>query len=66
MSSVKHLFIVNPVAGNGIALRITKTIHMLFKELKLKYEDIDYEIVYTKEAGHAPEIARKYSSKGAY
>jgi len=66
MSSVKHLFIVNPVAGNGIALRITKTIHMLFKELKLKYEDIDYEIVYTKEAGHATEIARKYSSKGDY
>ena len=47
MSSVKHLFIVNPVAGNGIALRITKTIHMLFKELKLKYDEIDYEIVYT-------------------
>lgn len=66
MSSYKHLFIVNPVAGNGIALRITKTIDMLFKELKLKYEDIDYEIVYTKEAGHATEIARKYSSRGDY
>ncbi|MBR0575751.1 diacylglycerol kinase family lipid kinase [Proteiniclasticum sp. BAD-10] len=66
MATVKHLFIVNPVAGNGIALRMTDTIHKLFKELKLKYTDIDYEIVYTKEEGHATEIARRYSAKADY
>ncbi len=66
MGTVKHLFIVNPVAGNGIALRMTNTIHKLFNELKLKYQDISYEIVYTKEEGHATEIARRYSSMGDY
>lgn len=66
MGVVKHLFIVNPVAGNGIALRMTNTIHKLFNELKLKYQDISYEIVYTKEEGHATEIARKYSSMDDY
>ncbi|WP_312649477.1 diacylglycerol kinase family lipid kinase [Proteiniclasticum sp.] len=66
MGTVKHLFIVNPVAGNGIALRMTNTIHKLFNELKLKYQDISYEIVYTKEEGHATEIARKYSRMGDY
>jgi len=66
MGAVKHLFIVNPVAGNGIALKMTNTIHKLFNELKLKYQDISYEIVYTKEEGHATEIARKYSSMDTY
>lgn len=66
MGAVKHLFIVNPVAGNGIALRMTNTIHKLFNELKLKYQDISYEIVYTKEEGHATEIARRYSRMGDY
>ncbi len=66
MGTIKHLFIVNPVAGNGIALRMTDTIHKLFKELKQKYSDISYEIVYTKEEGHATDIARKYSSKDDY
>jgi len=66
MGVVKHLFIVNPVAGNGIALKMTNTIHKLFNELKLKYQDISYEIVYTKEQGHATEIARRYSSMDNY
>ncbi len=66
MGTIKHLFIVNPVAGNGIALKMTDTIHKLFSELKLKYSDISYEIVYTKEEGHATEIARKYSSRDDY
>lgn len=66
MGAVKHLFIVNPVAGNGIALRMTNTIHKLFNELKLKYQDISYEIVYTKEEGHATEIARRYSAMDDY
>jgi len=66
MGMIKHLFIVNPVAGNGIALKMTKTIHALFNELKLKYQEISYEIVYTKEEGHATEIARKYAADEAY
>lgn len=66
MGNIKHLFIVNPVAGNGIAMKMTGTIHKLFKELKLKYQDISYEIVYTKEEGHATQIAKKYSAMGDY
>lgn len=66
MGTIKHLFIVNPVAGNGIALKMTDTIHKLFSELKLKYTDISYEIIYTKEEGHATDIARKYSSLDDY
>ncbi len=66
MGTIKHLFIVNPVAGNGIALKMTDTIHKLFTELKQKYSDISYEIVYTKEEGHATDIARKYSAKDDY
>lgn len=66
MAVVKHLFIVNPVAGEGIALKMTETIHKLFSELKQKYTDISYEIVYTKEEGHATEIAKKYSSMDDY
>lgn len=66
MGNIKHLFIVNPVAGNGIAIKMTGTIHKLFKELKLKYQDISYEIVYTKEEGHATQIAKKYSAMGDY
>lgn len=66
MSPVKHLFIVNPVAGRGISLRMARTIDRLFKELRSKYSEIDYEIVYTKHEGHATEIARDFSSMGDY
>lgn len=66
MSPVKHLFIVNPAAGNGIALRMARTIGKLFRELKQKYKDIDYEIVFTRYEGHATEIARDFSSTGDY
>lgn len=66
MSPVKHLFIVNPAAGNGIALRMARTIGKLFRELKQKYKDIDFEIVFTRYEGHATEIARDFSSTGDY
>lgn len=66
MAAVKHLFIVNPVAGDGIALKMTSLIHKIFLELKQKYPDISYEIVYTKEEGHATYLARKYSAKDNY
>ncbi|NLB19990.1 MAG: diacylglycerol kinase family lipid kinase [Clostridium sp.] len=66
MAAVKHLFIVNPVAGDGIALKMTDLIHKQFSELKQKYSDISYEIVYTKEEGHATDIARKYSAMDNY
>ena len=66
MGTVKHLFIVNPVAGRGLALKLSKTIEGLFKELQKTYGEVDYTIEYTKEEGHATELARRYSSKEDY
>ena len=66
MAVLKHLFIVNPVAGRGIALKMVEVIENIFLDLKEKYKDLDYEIVYTKEIGHATDIAKAYSSKDDY
>lgn len=52
---MKHLFIVNPVAGKGKALKLVPHINSLMEKLSLSY---DVEI--TKAPKHATEIAREY------
>lgn len=58
---MNHLFIINPAAGKGKTLKLIPEIEKIFKERK---EKCLVEI--TKEAGHATEIARKYSSSKNY
>jgi diacylglycerol kinase (ATP) len=55
----KWIFIINPVAGNGYALRLIDKI----KEMICKY-DLEAEIVYTEKKGHAIELAERYADKG--
>jgi len=57
---MKHLFIVNPIAGKGKALKLIPKIKELFNS-----ED-DYIIEVTQRPGHATEIARSYSNTGNF
>jgi diacylglycerol kinase (ATP) len=58
---MQHLFIVNPTAGKGKALKIIPEIQNIFKNA-----GGEYIIKVTERPGHATEIARQYSSAGAY
>lgn len=58
---MKHLFIINPAAGKGKTLKIIPLIEKIFKEKKE-----EYIIKITEGAGHASEIAKKYSSLEDY
>lgn len=58
---MKHLFIINPVAGKGKTLRLIPVIEKVFYNKKE-----DYAIEVTKYVGHATEIAKKYSSEEVY
>lgn len=58
---MKHLFIINPVAGKGKGLRLITEIKKIFMERK---DECIIEI--TKGQGHAAEIAKNYSSKENY
>ena len=55
---MKHLFILNPVAGKGKTLKLLPTVKAYFAASR---EDFDIEI--TEYPGHATEIAADYSSK---
>lgn len=66
MTHLKHLFIVNPAAGKGIAVGLKQRIQELFKKITERYPDTTYEIITTQYAGHATEIARDYSARGTY
>jgi YegS/Rv2252/BmrU family lipid kinase len=57
--NMNHLFIVNPVAGKGKALRFVKRIQ---REAKKVLEDFSLKI--THYPGHATEIAREFVKKG--
>ncbi len=56
---MKHLFIINPVAGKGNAMSFVPAIHNFFKD-----RDDDYNIEITDSPGHAKDIAQSYSQKG--
>jgi diacylglycerol kinase (ATP) len=58
---MKHLFIVNPTAGKGKALKRISEI----KDVMKKNEE-DYIIEVTERPGHAVEIANKYSKSGVF
>ncbi|WML34565.1 diacylglycerol kinase family lipid kinase [Clostridium sp. OS1-26] len=58
---MKHLFIINPKAGKGKALKLIPEIEEEFKNTN---EEFLIEI--TEKVGHATEIVRKYVSKENY
>ena len=66
MKHLKHLFIVNPAAGKGIAVGLKQRIQALFAKIVQRYPETTYEIITTQYAGHATEIARDYSARGTY
>ncbi|MGL5676680.1 MAG: diacylglycerol/lipid kinase family protein [Cellulosilyticaceae bacterium] len=57
---MKHLFIVNPVAGKGKALVYMEAIKPLLEG------KVDYRIEMTKGRGHATELVKAYTSKDDY
>lgn len=54
---MKHIFILNPVAGKGKTLKLVPDIHDYFRG-----RDEEYIIETTEYPGHATEIAAGYSS----
>lgn len=58
---MKHLFIINPAAGKGKALKLIPEIENAFKTKNDKYI-----IEITKWAGHATEIVKKYVTSENY
>ena len=54
---MKHIFIVNPVAGKGRGMKYIEKVRPLLDE------NLDYIIVETKEKGHATQLARAYATK---
>lgn len=55
---MKHLFVVNPVAGKGKAMKFVDTIRIEAAVLT-----DDYEIVFTEYPGHATEIVKEHVGK---
>lgn len=55
---MKHIFIINPVAGKGNGLEFKEKIHNIFREL-----NYSYEIIVTKKSGYAIEEVKKITSK---
>jgi YegS/Rv2252/BmrU family lipid kinase len=58
---MKHLFIINPVAGKGKALELIPQIKKMFTGI-----NDGYFIEVTQYPGHATEIVRSYVSNDAY
>jgi YegS/Rv2252/BmrU family lipid kinase len=58
---MKHLFIINPIAGKGKTLKLIPVIEKIFYNRKE-----NYAIEVTKYVGHATELAKRYSNKENY
>ena len=58
---MKHLFILNPMAGKGKSLKLIPEIHKIFSSL-----EEEYKIEITQKPGHATEIVREYTLKDNY
>ena len=58
---MKHVFIINPVAGKGIPLKYVPQIKKVFQH---RHEEFHIEM--TDRPGHATDIARRYASSGVY
>lgn len=52
---MKHVFIVNPISGQGRAFKMVDNIHKACQEMNL-----DYEVVFTRKPKDAIEIVKKY------
>lgn len=57
---MKVLFIVNPVAGKGIAMKEVPDINSAMKSIK----EVEYSIIHTERPGHATDIARAGAEAG--
>lgn len=57
---MKVLFVVNPVAGKGLAAKVVPQIKAAMDELK----DVTYDMIFTEKPGHATDIARKAAKDG--
>lgn len=55
----KWIFIINPIAGNGFALKVSEEL-----KKQIKKHDIDAELIFTERKGHASEISENCSAKG--
>ena len=55
----KWVFIVNPIAGDGRAIKVAEEL-----ELKLKEKEIDADLVYTISKGDASVLAERYYKEG--
>lgn len=58
---MKHLFIINPIAGKGNAKSYIPAIHNYFKG-----KTDEYHIEITQNPGHAMDLAKWYSEKDDY
>ncbi|WP_461206555.1 diacylglycerol/lipid kinase family protein [Clostridium sp. DL1XJH146] len=58
---MKHLFIINPKAGNGASTKLIPEIEKIFENI----ED-EYLIKLTKKPGHATDLVNDYVSKDDY
>ncbi len=59
MSKQNWIFIINPVAGNGIAGEYADTVKAMIEQHQL-----NAELVFTERRGHATEIANEYAQQG--
>jgi len=59
MSPKSWVFIINPMAGNGLAGSYTDIVEEMIKKYR-----VDAELVLTERRGHATEIASEYIQKG--
>ncbi len=55
----KWVFIVNPIAGDGRAIKVAEEL-----ELKLKEKEIDADLVYTISKGDASVLSERYYKEG--
>lgn len=62
----KHLFIVNPAAGNKNKESIKDEIREIFIKMREADPLIEYIIEFTEYEGHALDLAKKYSSQDKY
>ena len=55
---MKHIFIINPIAGKGKGIEFKEKIEGIFKDL-----DLEYEIIITEESGYATRKVKELTSK---
>lgn len=59
MSEKKWLFIINPIAGNGLAASYKNTVKAMIEKYQLSAE-----ILFTERRGHATQLADQFAREG--